>query len=140
MSPLNKTWFHQYSDYEEKTPISCKFKHHQRTWHPGLYSECGLKGYEENYMALGKIPTWIRPPLLATGPNPLSCSASKASPTELLLLTLSTAMLLEDSWTCQSQATATCLQTLPKSHPESEPTGAAQTTWLCSDCSGSSPS
>lgn len=98
MSLLNKTWFHQYSDYEEKTPISSKVKYHQRTWHPGLYSECGLKGYEENYMAMGKKTTWIRPSLLATGPNPLSCTASKDGPTELLLLNLSTAVLdLPDS-------------------------------------------
>lgn len=73
-----------------------KSKNHQRTWHPGLYSECRLKSYEENYMAIGKKPTWIRPSLLATGPNPLACTASKDGPTELLLLNLSTAVLLKE--------------------------------------------
>lgn len=49
-------------------------------------------------MAMGKKTTWIRPSLLATGPNPLSCIASKDGPTELLLLNLSTAVLdLPDS-------------------------------------------
>lgn len=78
--------------------------------------------------------TWIRPSLLATGPNPLPCTASKDGPTELLLLNLSTALLLKDSWTLQNQGTATCLWCCepnpPKIPPESEPAGDAETRWL----------
>lgn len=144
MSLLNKTWLHQYSDYEEKTPISSKFKHHQRIWHPRLCSECGLKGYEENYTAIGKKPAWIRLSLQATGANPLSCTASKGGPTDLLLLNLSTAVL-KDSWTCQTQGTATCLWSCEPNPPKiparvrSHRSCRENVAGLCSDCSHCSP-